>query len=334
MDLLNLEKLCRAGGVGNCRQAAETALKLLETVTDSAYIDEKGNVIGYKNCARPDAPLVLLEAHIDEVGFVVTRTDDDGFLWVDACGRSDDRALSAQPVQVYTKNDVRNGVFCSVPPHLQKDEHKLPKVDELGIDIGLTAGETIEEGTFVGFAPHFEQYGEQICSKALDDRCGVWAILSALSKAEQLDFRVAVAFCSAEELGCRNAGAVAAQIQPDIALAVDVSFAYVPGSKAHQCGRMGQGVMIGYSPCLDRALSDKLKQLAIKERIAYQCEIMSETTGTDADRISVSAQGIRTGLLSIPLKYMHTPVERVDVGDIEATAALIAAFLSEGGQAI
>lgn len=336
MQTKDLKTLCLAGGVGQCREAAEAALRLLQPLTDEAYIDAKGNVIGIKRCGIANAPLLMLEAHIDQIGFVVTRTDEDGFLWVDACGRADERALAAQPVCVYTEEGVRQGVFCSTPPHLKQADAALPKTDAIGIDIGLQAGEQIPCGTFVGFAPRFEQNGQQVCATSLDDRSGVYALLCAMEKLAQqpLSQDIAVVFCAAEELGCRNAGSVAAALQPQVAVAVDVSFAYVPGSLEHQCGRMGAGAMIGHSPCLDRALSLRLERLAKQKGIAFQQEIMPETTGSDADTITVSGAGVRTALVSIPLKYMHTPIEQADLRDIEAVAELVAAFACEGGDAV
>ena len=133
MQINDLRDLCLANGVGQSTQAAQTAFRLLQPMTDECYIDAKGNVIGIKRCGKDNAPLVMLEAHIDQVGFVVTRTDENGFLWVDACGRADERALAAQPVCVYAADKTYDGVFCSIPPHLKDEDAALPKTGEIGI---------------------------------------------------------------------------------------------------------------------------------------------------------------------------------------------------------
>ncbi|MBR7093013.1 MAG: hypothetical protein IKI50_07535 [Clostridia bacterium] len=332
MQLTDLEKLCGAAGVGNCREAAETAAQLLRPLVDTVDIRPDGSVTGYRRCGRPDAPVLLLEAHIDEVGFVVTNTDPAGFLKVDACGHADERVLEAQPVLVYTEDGPRPGVFCSTPPHLRKDGDPRPALADRGIDAGLHPGEQVPAGTFAGFAPHFETYNGQVCAKALDDRSGVYAVLCALEQTlgRPCAWDIAVLFASGEELGCRGAAPAAFAAAPQAAIAVDVSFAYVPGSQAHACGRMGGGVMVGVSPCLDKRLSDDMIWLARQKNIPYQCEVMGESTGTDADRITLTRGGVPCALLSIPLKYMHTPVEKTAVCDIQAVADLMAAYIEEG----
>ena len=142
---------------------------------------------------------------------------------------------------------------------------------------------------------------------------------------------VAVAFCVQEELGCRGAAVAAKRINPDYAIVTDVSFAHTQDSDARKCGEMRKGAMIGISPVLDVQLTDDLKTIAAQRSINHQFEVMSESTGTDADNISVSGCGVRTALLSIPLRYMHTPVETVDVTDVAAVGELMAAWIEQKG---
>lgn len=332
--LADLETLSSAPGVAGQRGIADAAMRSLLFLTDEARVDAMGNVLAIKRCAYEDAPTVLLEAHLDEVGFMVTHIDDKGFVHVNAAGGPDDRVLASQKVVVYGENPI-NGVFCSVPPHLSKEGDSFPEIGERGIDVGLSAEEAktqIPLGSRVGFAPNFSILGEYTVSgKALDDRAGMAAILHALRLLEgkDLHYHVAVAFCVQEELGTRGAAPAVRSLQPDMAIATDVSFALTPDAKPHQCGKMGKGAMIGIAPILSDAITGSLFSIAKELDISYQTEVMSGRTGTDADAITVTGTGVPTALLSIPLRYMHTPVETLDVRDIAAVGRLMAEFIAK-----
>lgn len=330
-----LRELCISAGVNGCTDASNVATTLLSQFTDNVHRDTLGNVIGFIPSANPDAKTLLLEAHIDEIGFVVRYIEDRGFLRLAPCGGVDNRALTASAVTVLAEPHI-NGVFCSVPPHVAKEDAKLAEVCDRGVDVGMTAEqakELIQLGTPVMFAPHFEELlNDRVCSKALDNRAGVAAVLYALflTKEMVLPFHIAVAFCVQEELGLRGSKTAAFDIKPDAALVVDVSFAHTPDAKKQDCGVLGKGVMLGISPILDKTMTDCLRRLSTTNEIPMQFEVMGGTTGTDADNITVSGTGVPTALLSIPLRYMHTPAEVVSLSDVEAVAQLIATFLKEG----
>ncbi len=327
-----LRDLCLSHGVNGYGQAGEVARQLLATYTDDIRSDALGNVWGILPASDRQAPTVLLEAHIDEIGFVVTHTTDDGFLRVAACGGVDNRTLSAARVTVLTDPPC-NGVFCSVPPHLSKEGDKLPELTDRAIDVGRANVGRVPVGTKVAFAPHFEELlGDRVSAKALDNRAGVAAILQALDmlKDKALPVNVVVAFCTQEELGLRGSKIASFSIQPDAALVVDVSFGYTPDAKKTECGELGKGVMLGMSPVLDAGMTESLRSLAEAHTIPLQFEVVGGATGTDADAMTVTAAGVPSVLLSIPLRYMHTPNEVVSLSDIEATARLIAAFVCEG----
>ncbi len=334
MDLnKTIESLCLAKGVsGDENEAAELALSMLKEYTDDLSI-KNGNVIG-RFGTKGAKPHILIDAHIDQIGLVVTHITEDGFLKISNCGGIDRRILSAQQVKVMGKQIV-NGVICSVPPHLETDESKVPEISDICIDVGMTkaqAEELISSGDKIVFSPHCEKLiGDRISGTALDDRCGVAAVLRAIDivKGKTLPYELTVLFSSQEEVGERGAKIAAFDIVPDIALAVDVSFALTYGDSESKCGKMGKGCMIGYSPVLDRKLSDEFRRIAENKELPYQIEVMSETTGTNADRFSVNRSGARAVTLSIPLKYMHTPAEVISVSDVENTARLIAAYLEE-----
>lgn len=337
---MDLEKtimsLADADGVsGDETEAAQLALSMLKEYTDDCYI-KNGNVIGHFG-SKGAKPHILLDAHIDRIGFAVTYITEDGFLKVSNCGGIDRRLLLAQPVTVLGREKV-SGVICAIPPHLEKDESKVPEMEDICIDIGMTkaqAEKVISLGDKVTFAARCEKLlGDRLTGAALDDRCGVAAILRAveLVKGKTLHSGVTVMFSTQEEVGERGAKIGAFDIDPDVAIAVDVSFALTSDDSEVKCGKMGGGCMIGFSPVLDRELSDRMKAIAAEKNMPYQIEVMSGTTGTNADRFSVNKSGARAVTLSIPLKYMHTPVEVISLSDVENTAQLIAAYLEEAGK--
>ena len=333
-----LERLCAPAGVSGAEDcAAQTACELLSQYAPDAAVDKFGCVTGFIGERGSGKPTVLLEAHIDEIGFIVTYIEEDGFLRVGNCGGTDRRLYAAQTVTVHTEGGDIRGVICTLPPHVASDSSKAMKTEDAAVDIGFTTRAEAEKHAAPGDRITIDNTlaklcGTRVTSKALDDRAGVAAVLWALelAKDKPLMYNVEVLFASQEEVGSRGAVIGAYRGEADIALATDVSFAYTPDDKKHLCGTMGKGAMIGISPVLDRGVTDELKKLAADKGIPYQYEVMGRDTGTDADDISLLKGGIRTGLISIPLKYMHTPVEIVDTEDVKAVGRLMAAFITGG----
>lgn len=327
-----LESLTSVKGVsGSEQKAAEKALSYLKKYTDDAKITQ-GGVVGTLPCDNENATHILLDAHIDQIGFIVTYITDDGFIKVANCGGIDRRLVSAQPVVIHGKKDIP-GVVISMPPHLSDGEEKVPEITDIYIDTGYSKAklsEIVSLGDKITFDAQFRKMiATRVTSPALDDRCGVAAILYALDmlKEEKLNCKVTVLFSYQEELGERGAKISAFDIEPDIALAVDVSFAFAKGENSEKCGKMGEGCMIGISPSLDRELSQTMIKIAEKQEIPYQTEIMGGLTGTNADQFTVNKSGVKAVTLSIPLKYMHTPVELIDTEDVKSTGMLIAEYL-------
>ena len=330
----DLNRLCCAAGCAGQGEIAETATELLRPYVDEIVQDAMGNILASRRADRPDAPTVMLEAHLDEIGFLVTHIDERGFIFVAPAGGVDKRVLTAQKVIIYGKQPYF-GVFSSVPPHLSGGEDKLPDITDMAIDAGLdaeTAREMIPLGSRVAFVPNFTKLSQTVVSsKSLDNRSGIAAIMHCLRKLSDRCVNVEVAFCVQEELGCRGAAVAARQICPDAAIVTDVSFALTKDSDPRHCGEMHKGVMIGISPILDDEMRHELCDLAESCHIPHQLEVMAETTGTNADVISTSCCGVKTALLSIPLRYMHTPVETIDVSDVAAVGELMAAWIELKG---
>lgn len=338
MDLKEtLKQLCLPAGVAGRESAAsEAARGLLMKYMPNAQTDNFGNVIG-SVVTDESLPLLLLDAHIDEIGMVVNYIDENGFLKVGGAGGIDRRCLPAQAVTVWGKRPVK-GIICSLPPHVQKDEGKVLKEDEIAIDCGFSKTEAeglISLGDVITIDADFtELQNNKITARALDDRAGAAAILYALDlmRGKKLRYNLAVCFSSQEELGCRGAGIAAYNINPDLALCVDVSYGNYPSSSENETWKLGKGVMIGSSPVLDLEIFNELKNIAKSKNILYQIEAMGGKTGTNADVISITRCGVRCGLLSIPLRNMHTPAEALQLCDVEAVGRLIAEFASEEKQ--
>ena len=320
-----------SGTSGSESKAAQLALGMLREYCPDAEIIN-GNVTGKFGTHREGLPSLLLDAHIDQIGFAVTYITDDGFIKVGNIGGIDRRLLPAQPVIVHGSRDIK-GVICSVPPHLTSGGSEVLEMDDVAIDTGLTK-EELEKLVSLGDSVTFDVtcrdlIGSRITGGALDDRCGVASILYALEllKDSDLAYNVTVLFSTQEEVGERGAKIGAFEINPDIALAVDVSFAYAIGEEESKCGYLGKGPMIGISPSLSREISDELINTAKSADIPYQIEVMSGLTGTNADRFSVNRCGAKACTVSIPLRNMHTPVEVIDITDAEQTAKLLAAYI-------
>ena len=323
-----------SGTSGSEENASELALSMLRKFAPDAAIIN-GNVIGHFGSHKDGLPSLVLDAHIDQVGFVVTYITDEGFVKVGNVGGIDRRLLPAQPVVIHGNRDVK-GVICSVPPHLSHGNSEVLAIEDVAIDTGMTKEEleqVISQGDPITFDVTCRQLvGSRITGGALDDRCGIACILRTLELLGDADtaYNVTVIFSAQEEVGERGAKIGAFAVSPDIALAVDVSFAYAIGEDEKNCGYLGKGPMIGISPSLSREISDKLIGTAKKASIPYQLEVMSGLTSTNADRYSVNREGAKTCTVSIPLRNMHTPVEVIDLNDVETTAQLLAEFIKEG----
>lgn len=330
-----LFQLCAAQGVpGAEKTAARAAAGFLEAFA-RVHMDASGNVIGEIDGAGPH---LLLDAHIDQVGMIVTGVDAEGFLQIDQCGGIDARTLAGHEVTVWGIEPLY-GVVCSTPPHLSKPEDSsIGKITEMAVDIGLPADaarERVRPGDRVTLrrAPR-ELLGGLLSAPSLDDRAGVAAVLRCLEllKEKAHSCRLTVVFSTQEEVGGGSAGCASFAAEAAEAIAVDVSFAMTPDAPRHKCAEIGKGTMIGIAPTLNAEMSRRLETLARARHIPYQIEVMNGKTGTNADEIAAAGAGTRVGVLSIPLKYMHMGIEMIDPQDVESTARLLAAYIQERGR--
>lgn len=331
-------ELCSVFGVsGSEEPAIAVAKKYLDNIAETTT-DNNGNlyaVFGNKNAEK----IILLDAHIDRIGFMVTDIDENGFVKVDKCGGIDVRTL--QDSELVLQNDSSiSGIVCCLPPHLSDGkEDKAAPISKTWVDFGMPYGEVakhIKIGDLLTYKTSPKTLlGNRISSSALDDRCGVAALIRCaelLSDASDLKYKIVILLSSQEETYGTGAKTGAYKIDADEAIAVDVSFASQPDiTGMYSKIELTKGPMICISPILNKPMSDKLTEIAKKLNIPYQLEPISGITGTNADHISVSKSGVKTAVVSIPQKYMHTPAEVIDTDDVENTARLIAEYIKNGG---
>jgi len=274
---------------------------------------------------------IMIEAHVDQIGFVVTKTDESGFVKVDSYGGIDTRVMPASEITVFGEKQVQ-GIVTSTPPHLQSDDSaKVPKVSELTIDVGDNV-RYISVGDFAVMSPRFSELkNNTVTATSLDNRAGVAVVLLCAEALKETDKAFSVSLATFEEVNGNGALTAAFSENPTSAIAVDVSFAKAPSVPDEKSSKLGGGPMIGISPVLDYEISQKLCKIAEDLRINFSKEVMGSSTGTDADHISTVLSGIRTGLVSIPLRNMHTGVEVASLDDIKACADLITEFVLSGG---
>ncbi len=340
MDYLNvLTELCGAGAPSGFEgAAAEQAAARLAPLMDEVRVDRLGNVIGLRrgNCPGKAAKKLLLDAHLDEIGLLITG-GDKGFLRFRTIGGVDPRMLPGREVTILIQPPTF-GVVATLPPHLQAagEEDKAVPMADLRIDAGLTQEEA---QNLVGVpavfrAPCVQLGARRISGKALDDRA-CFAILlrtAELLQGKELPCDLYILGSGTEETGGGGADTGVYAIAPDACVAVDVTFGDTPDSPRDKTMKLGEGPAVGYGPCMDRAMSARLSALAEKEGIPHQFEIMSSVSGTNGDVFQTAREGIPTAVLSLPQRYMHTPVEVVDTEDMEHTARLLAAFVLDWGK--
>lgn len=327
-----LAELSLACGVAHITEARDAACGYLEKFMEIKQL--------YGNCAAgvlksKSDKTIMLEAHCDEVGFIVKCVDSKGFIRVDSIGRVDARLLPSKPVTIHAKQKIK-GVFGSIPPHLKGGDDKPFDLDSLFIDTGLgvKTKEIVSAGDIVTFDSSAQAMGENaVCGKSLDNRAGVAALIrtAQLLENKSLPYNVCFLLSWNEEVGLRGVKTAAHELKPDCAVAVDVSFGNMPGVSADKTRKLGSGTMIGISPLLSKKVTDKLFELSDAFEIKHTEEVMAGATGTDADVITGTGAGVPCGLLSIPLRSMHSCYETVDVRDIEATAQLLCQFVLSGG---
>lgn len=334
-----LSALCPLPGPsGFERPVALKAAELLRPLVDEVKIDRMGNVIGVRRCGVPGAKSILLDAHLDEIGLIVIGAEQ-GFLRFRSIGGVDPRMLPNREVTILT-NPPLFGVVACLPPHVQQagDADKSVPLDELYIDTGLTQGEVerlIPAGTPCVFRDGCFPLGQrQMCGKSMDDRACFVTLLRAaeMLQDKKLDVDLYILGSTREEVSHGGAAVAAWAVAPDCCIAVDVTHGKTPDSPKYRTSDLGCGPSIGVGPNMTRWMTERMLAKAKEANIPFQYDVMAGATGTNGWDMQIAREGIATHVLSLPLKYMHSPVETLDLADVEAVAALIAAFVEGLGE--
>jgi putative aminopeptidase FrvX len=305
---------------------------------DDVRADVHGNVIGVIN---PKAEMrVMLSGHCDEIGFMVTHIDDKGFLYFAAVGGVDTAVISGQRVKVHAAKGGVFGVIGRKPIHLleQDERGKAVKIHELSIDIGAKNRKEAERHVAVGDYATIDvglepMLNNLVAGRGFDDRAGAFVVVETLRRLKGRKIKVGVYGVTSvqEELGLRGAQTSAYAIDPHLGIAVDVGFASdCPGSDPKRTGecRLGKGPTLHRGPNINPVLERLLEATAKKRKIPYQITAEPRATGTDANAIQVNRAGAATALLSVPSRYMHTPVEVISLDDLDNASKLLAEFLT------
>lgn len=331
-----IQKLSDMRGVSGFEYRITDSIKeLISPYVDEVRTDALGNVIAVRKCGKENAKRVMIEAHCDEIGLMITSIDERGFLTFSPVGGVDPRVLPASEVIVHGKRDIA-GIIGAKPPHLQEPDEakKSAKIKDMAIDVGMSYDEVsaiVSVGDSVTFPQSVGLLGkDQFSGKSLDDRASSAALIEVMKRLQKvnLEVDVYVSISAQEEVGLRGATTSAYAIEPDIAVAVDVCHGITPDN-SYNAFEIGSGCVISIGPNIHPAVQKRLLETAKKYNIKVEIDVDGGDTGTDAWAIQVSRSGVPTALLSIPLKYMHTSVETLSLSDVEAVASLLTFFIQD-----
>lgn len=325
-----LRELCSLATVSGYEKAGKQGLfELAGPYFDELYEDSFGNLVLVKKSQIENAPKLMIDAHFDEVGMLVSQIHEGGFLSVTQIGGLDTRVLPSAEVTVHGKKEIY-GIISCIPPHIKGHEDDgAPKIEELYIDTGYTKEELCELvslGDMVEFRDSFcELYGGCVVSKSLDDKACVCAVLDMARRADssRLMFDLYVTVSAQEETGKNGARLVSYDIMPDIAIITDVNFALGDGIDETEAIELGKGAGVDISALTDVRLTRNIMRALDGAKIPYQRVCEPSRTSTNNDGISISGHGVRSALLSIPLQSMHTPSEVVSLSDIRSLSDIL-----------
>lgn len=306
-------------------------------LVDETETDGLGSFIGIKRATDPVDPSrrIMLAAHMDEIGMMV-RDIVDGFIAVHRISGVDNRVMLAQPVIVHGTEPLP-GLVASVPPHLLTDDKRkqYPGMDDLLIDLGLPEDEVrakVRLGDLITpDAALIELQDNKLAAKAFDDRACLAAVTACLHALGGMRHKwdVYAAATVQEENGLYGATTASHLVKPDVAVALDVTFADQPGVNGADLRKMGGGPVLSLGPNFHVKLVERIREIAKRHEVKLQIDAIAGRSGTDAWAIQVAHSGVPTALLSIPLRSMHSPVETLDLADVERAGRLLAHLIAD-----
>ena len=330
--------LTAPGPPGHESEPARVWREAAEAFADEVTTDKLGSTIARVN-GSGDGPLMAVVGHIDEIALLVSHVSDKGYLHVVQSGGWDAQVLVGQRVEVFTRDGVLPGVVGRKPPHLTDAEERKKAVElkNLHVDIGAKDADEVRSLVATGdqvliAAEPVELPNGRLASRALDNRLGVFVAIEVARRVKEAGGGagpVAGVAAVQEEIGAHGARVMAYGLEPDLAVVVDVTHASdAPGVDPGELGDhgLGSGPVITRGAIVSRRVNALLDEVAAAEGIECRTEASGSRTGTDADAVHLSRTGVPTAVVSIPLRYMHSPVELVDLADVEATIRLITAL--------
>jgi endoglucanase len=326
--------------VGHEVRGQRVWLDYVAQFADETFSDAYGNCVGVLN--KGGSPRIMLAGHADEIAMAVNYINNEGFIYVRRMGGVDAAITKAQRVVIHTRNGPVKGVVGNVAPHLMKEEKepKPPKIHDIFIDIGVSSRKEAEKlvrtGDPITLTDEFDLLRNDLAiARAFDNRIGTFAVAEALRLLKESKGKLHAEVCAVsnvqEEVGLLGARQIAYSLKPDMAVVVDVTHAtdYPTVNKAqHGDILIGQGPAITHGGCNHPEVVARLEAVAKAKKINLQHEAMSSTSGTDTDVIFWTRGGIASALVSLPNRYMHSPVEMVSLKDLEQIPVLLAAFAS------
>ncbi|MDW8003874.1 MAG: M20/M25/M40 family metallo-hydrolase [Thermofilaceae archaeon] len=332
-----LQKLTNAFGVSGFEEEVRSFLEsFIAGLGFEVTVDRLGSLIAH---LPGEGKKVVLVAHMDEIGMVVRHVDERGFVYLTPVGGVNTRVLPGSRLLVKTESRLLEGVVGEKPVHKMKEEErrKAPEFEDLFLDLGLAADRVkslVKPGDPVSFKPSFSTTDDGfVVTKALDDRLGCLTLLLVASEVLKANLKVDLhlVFSAREEIGLEGARTAAFVVKPEIAVAVDVTHAGDTPvlSEREAPVKLGGGPVISRGAALDKTVSQALIAAGNKAGVDYQLEGEGARTGTDIDAVRLVGEGVKVGVVSLPLRYMHTPSEIGCMKDVEAAAKLLLCFLSE-----
>lgn len=329
-----LKELSENTGVsGYERLIAPIIIREFQTSAEEIDTDLFGNIYAKKK-GESGGHKIMLAAHMDEIGLMVKKIDPHGFIRFTTIGGVDQRTLLSQEVIIHGRKPIA-GVIGSKPPHLAAENgEKAAKIDDMGIDVGLSFDEIkniIQIGDIITVKRKaVDLLDDLIAGKSLDDRAGVVVMQICLQELQYLHHAhdVIAVTTTQEEVGLRGALTSAHALNPDLAIAIDVTHGSTPDTKGNVNIELGKGPTIALGPNIHPAVYERMTDAALDARLPYQVEPIAGMSGTDAWAIQVAQAGVPTGLLSLPLRYMHTSVETISLEDVVNAGLLLAHFIA------
>lgn len=327
-----LEQLSQANGIsGKESEVTQFITKIIQPWTDEIKTNSLGSLIAIKKGESNHHPRLMISTHIDEIGFVVSAIEKGGFIRMEPRGGVDPKILPAQMLHILTQQGQIPAEVCTIPPHLllSEERDKVMVYEKLLLDTGLDENEVksrIRIGDPIVFAMPFQSLaGSKFSGKSLDNRASAvvsMKLLEALQRTKH-QWDVCCVFSVQEEVGCKGAKTSAHELQPSVAIALDVCFGEQADTKESDTYPLGSALPLGVGPNFSKKLLQLIQNSANEDQIPHVLDPTPFPRGTDASTIQTVLEGIPTALISLPLRYMHTPIETIDEKDLNNASRLL-----------